>query len=236
MESTPAYFVGAEKLAKAIDEACPEARVVITLREPKERLFSLYRHINNKVFFGRYESFGDYVNACLVHDPPARYKPDTLHLSGVHDGRYDLHYLAWRSVFGKSRTRVLFYDDMSRAYRSMLAGLESWLEISRGLLGRRELTRENRAIEYKSATLQRLAIRTNGLIEPTLNRHPRLREQLRRFYYSVNGRRRSEQPDRDTWDRLSTLYSQHLARLADLLTEDGYEELPAWLSREAVGS
>lgn len=234
LDATPGYFFGGRAMAEALDDNCGGAHVVITLRDPSARMFSLYRHVNNKVLFGAFKTFGDYVAACAERSPGQAYCPQTIHLSALDEGRYDLLYEGWRAVFGPKRLRVLFYEDLERRPERLLYEMERWLGLAEGTVSDQTPLHDNRAVEYRVEALQRLASAVNDRFEPILNRHPRLRHRLRNAYYAINGRSRGERPDRETWIHLERIYAPHMRRLAALLRDDGYRDLPGWLSRGSL--
>jgi hypothetical protein len=93
-EIAPTYFDVSE-VPRRIGEAAPDCKIIIGLRHPAERAFSLYLHHLRK---GRVSgSFGE----------AAKQKPRILTA-----GKYATHIPRWKTVFGESRVHFVFLKDI----------------------------------------------------------------------------------------------------------------------------
>jgi hypothetical protein len=93
-EIAPTYFYSPDARFR-IAEKLPDVRIVVTLREPVERLFSLYKlkRASGKIT----DSFED----ALESDYELR-----------ESSRYGYHLAEWISMFGRSRILILIYEDL----------------------------------------------------------------------------------------------------------------------------
>ncbi|HEU0299879.1 MAG TPA: sulfotransferase [Longimicrobium sp.] len=94
-EIGPTYFAE-PAAAERIHAHNPACRVIVSLRDPAERTFSLYLHHLKK---GRVP--GDFAAAL-------RQMPELLETS-----RYAVHLPRWLRVFGAERVRVVLHDDIA---------------------------------------------------------------------------------------------------------------------------
>lgn len=103
----------------AISAKVPEARVAFMLRDPAERLFTLYlQHI----WEGRSTTFPAWFEATL--DTP-RHSASTI---GA--GRYATHLQRFFDVFPREQLRVHLYEDYRTAPRDVLRDLFAFLEVA----------------------------------------------------------------------------------------------------------
>ncbi len=64
LEATPSYCYGGSRVLSAINETLPDPRIIITLRDPVERLISAYRFQRARDNIPTIRSFEEYVAAC----------------------------------------------------------------------------------------------------------------------------------------------------------------------------
>jgi hypothetical protein len=111
MEIGATYFEDAAAAARVRLHA-PECRVVVTLRDPAARTYSLYLHHARK---GRLR--GDFDRA-LVEQP------------WLLDGsRYRVHLERWRALFGPGRVAVVLLDDVVADPGAVLARVQAFLGV-----------------------------------------------------------------------------------------------------------
>lgn len=110
-EVAPTYF-DAPEVPHRIREISPHCEVVITLRDPIERAWSLFLHHLKK---GRVsKNFWDAVDRI----------PRI-----VEAGRYKRHLERWDLVFGTEQVTTLFQDDLSDAPRKILGSIRRSLDV-----------------------------------------------------------------------------------------------------------
>ena len=126
-EIAPIYFdYGPAR--ERIRRYCPAAKIIVTLRDPVERIYSQYRLWN-----------------CLgLIDGPFDYATQREVLSA--SASYALNIQAWVTLFGWDRVLVLFHEDLERDPQSVVGSVCAFIEIPTvdvthsGLSGQRVLT------------------------------------------------------------------------------------------------
>lgn len=112
-EFSPNYFIGAqprERIARDI----PGCKILCTLRDPVQRIYSHYRKMREGAYFtGTFE-------ACLEN------RPDILEWS-----KYATYLSAWRQFFGTSNVIVFFQEDLKTNPQNFLNQATDFIGISR---------------------------------------------------------------------------------------------------------
>ena len=230
MEATPGYFYGGAAVARAISERLGDVRILVMLREPISRLFSYFRFKKSMLDLDPDLPLEEYIRLCESVPPGERNTRENNTYWGIEGGFYANYIDQWFEVFSTDHLRILFFEQFIGDPRSVLEGVCSWLGLeSRGFVDTLAYTVENRAVAYRSRTLQRLALTLNWRGEEFWRSHPRIKRLLRRIYYALNeGRDRGGIPP-DTRAYLEALYDPYNQRLSAALASRGYVDLPDWL-------
>jgi len=110
-EVAPTYFDFPE-VPKRVYETAPRCDIIITLRHPAERAFSLYLHHLRK---GR------------VKRPFRRAIEQKPRI--IEAGRYANHIPRWRSVFGEQRVHFVFLEDIRSQPQILVNQICDWLGV-----------------------------------------------------------------------------------------------------------
>lgn len=229
LEASPQYFHGGDRVVAAMQQVLDEARVILTLRDPIDRLWSQFRFVKTR--FGPVPeslTFDEYVERSerLWRDD-APLTPETVPYWHLKGGMYADHLDPWFAGFG-DRFRIVFFEDLAAAPAAVVDGLAAWLGIDREPVATFTYSVENRTVGFRSQLLQRAALFLNQ--DSLLGSRRRLKAPLRKLYYAVNRQRATETISPATRRHLEELYSPANARLAAALSARGYDELPAWLA------
>ena len=95
MEICPSYFNFASA-REHIKEHIPNCKIICTLRDPVERLYSVYRHYSG---FSGFKSFEQ-----MIQDAPDLFEASN----------YVAHIQEWYKLFGKANVLVVLLDDLER--------------------------------------------------------------------------------------------------------------------------
>jgi hypothetical protein len=109
-----AFYFDVAGTAERIHAAIPDARIVVTLREPVQRSFSIY-HMQERDT-GRHE--GESFLQALTHDESIR----------------KLYYPALKpyvDLFGRERIKVILFEELSDQTLATVQDLFGWLGVSR---------------------------------------------------------------------------------------------------------
>jgi hypothetical protein len=229
LEATPSYLYGGAAVARAIDDALPDARVLVILREPVARAISFFRYQKARLRFPADLSLADYLTEADRLTTADFGDPENERFMAFRGGVYAEFIPSWLDRLGPDRVRFLFFEDLLRDPLPTLRGVASWLELDPAGIAADELSSENRTTGYKSGALQRLALTGNDRFEAFLRRHMGLKRRLRSVYYRVNGQKPQNDVAGDTRDALAARYVAPNRELAALLTPSGVV-LPDWLA------
>jgi Sulfotransferase domain len=227
MEATPGYFHGGPRLVGGIQAMLDAPRIVITLRDPIARIWSIYRYAKSHLLLPAQVTFGEYVERCRKLDREGGLRPHREQAYWSIRASHYVDYLGpWLDTFGKD-VRVVFFEDLVASPREVVEGLCAWLGIDRGPVASFDLSVENKSIRYRSRALQRVALAVNS--EGFFRRHRRLKAGLRRIYFRLNDRGGRESMPEPVRRQLELMFAEPNRRLADLLAVRGYVDLPPWL-------
>jgi hypothetical protein len=202
-------------------------RIIISLRDPADRLWSAYtfqRSVGNNVRIG---SFEQYV-ATLEQRYREGIQPvprDGLH--GLRIGFYADYLGDWFDEFGDD-VRVVFVEKLRRDPRTEIAVLFDWLgidtEVATSLdLGPRKVTEHPRST-LLAATARTVKRRSKRFLPSAAQRG------LQRAYLQLNGGGElTEQFDPAVRRHVEELYRASNQTTARMLAERGYGDLPEWL-------
>lgn len=207
VEVAPTYFDVSES-ADRIHAHNPECRVVVTLRDPAERSFSLYLHHRRK---GRLE--------CEFPDAIDR-MPRILDSS-----RYRRHIHRWRERFGPERVHVILLDDIAKDPLAVLRGFYRFADLQEVAPPPGAHQRINAGGVAASRQLARWAWKVaHWLRERRLYQAVGLARQLGfRRVYGSDGARLPELPA-DERAKLIGLFEEDIAYVEELLGRP----LPEW--------
>jgi hypothetical protein len=230
MEATPGYFHGGPRLIQGIRTRLEKPRIVIMLRDPIARIWSIYRYAKSHLLLPGNVTFGTYIQECLEVERQRRLRPlEGQAYWSIRASQYADFIEPWFDAFGDD-LRVLFFEDLIDSPREIVEQLCDWLGIDRTPVASFDLSVENKSIRYRSRLLQRVALAANS--EGFFRRHRRLKSRLREIYFRLNDRGGQETMPKPVRQQLELLFAAPNQRLADELTARGYTDLPGWLNRE----
>jgi hypothetical protein len=234
MEATPGYFHGGPRLIRAIQTTLVEPRVVILLRDPVARIWSIYRYAKSHLLLAPDVSFERYIEECQKMDRERALRPVHGQAYWSIRASHYVDYIApWLEAFGKD-LRILFFEDLASSPQKVVEQLCEWLGIDPGPVRSFELSVENKSIRYRSRSLQRLALAANR--NRFFRRHRNLKERVRNLYFRFNDRGGKESMPDSIRRELELTFASPNRRLADTLLSRGYTQLPSWLTREPASS
>jgi hypothetical protein len=236
MEASPQYFHGGPPVIDAIRRSLEDPRVVLSLRDPVDRLWSQYRFAKSRMGpVPGSMTFDQYVERSLrvrrEGQPLTPQNQPYWHLSG---GFYVEHLSAWLDAFGDD-LRVVFFEQLAEDPAAVVIGLCRWLGIDESPASRFTYSVENKTEQFRSGLLQRAALALNS--ERLLGSRRRLKAPLRRLYYGINRKPPSERMSEEARTLLQAEFGPANDALSEALRKRGYTDLPDWLAgRSAAGS
>jgi hypothetical protein len=237
IEASPGYLKGGITTAQLIKSILPDVKLIFILREPVERLYSLFNsEQGGSDAYARGIAFDDFVDQVLATMQSKETRQSTPHLNkrveALKEGCYAQFIEAYLEGFEPENICILFFDDLSCDAQGVVKKVCEFVNISSRFYDNYNFTVENRTRFYRFYILQNAAFKLNTHLEPTLNRFPRLRRQLRAVYNLLNEKNQALTPmSRHAKEMVSDYYVPHNIKLRKLLldTWPGIH-LPVWLS------
>jgi hypothetical protein len=227
IEGTPSYFYGGERMARGIEAAVPGVRILVVLREPGARAFSLWRFSRSRLRIPSNLSFRAYLEQCRELGDRPQTEPGLTGWRALSGGRYSQYLPAWQEVFG-SRLMVAFHDDVGSDFDGSMQRIcahfgAAWSPATQ------PVKEHNVTTDVKSAALQRMALWLNETAEEVWRRSPRMKAALRSGYYRLNAKK-VQQERMSAEDRawLDDYFQPELDRLRQQTA--GVSHRPAWLA------
>jgi hypothetical protein len=234
MDGTPHYFHGGRRLIDGIKRELPDPRVVLTLRDPADRVWSVFTFAKGRMQIPADMTFEAYLErseALYNADAPRPPKADRPYWS-VRGGVYADYLPAWLDAFGDDRLRIVFFERFARDAPGTVRDLCAWLGVDTAAVDSFDFSVENRSGGFRSGALHRVALAANREGGPLRNRR-RLKGPLRSVYQALNGRSRRDRMPAEARAHLDELFAPSNAAVASMLAERGYTDLPPWLRRSA---
>lgn len=231
MEASPTYALGGRPVIEGIRRTLRDPRIVISLRDPIDRLWSAYTYSRSLGSIPDIRSCDEFITVSLERRRAGTDRTPGQRRVAVATGMYHEYLPAWLDAFGDD-LRVVFAERLYREPEAVLAELSDWLGLPPGPLAGVDTTPQNPTRKARSQGLARVANRGRALGERVLGRAPRLRRRLRAVYDRLNTTDLDETLRPETRARLGEIYAESIARTAELLRSHGYGALPGWLEAD----
>lgn len=235
MEGTPGYSFGGERMLAAIKAMLGRPRIVISLRDPVERLWSAYTFQRTKANLLGIDSFEQYISACEQQRGRGENIVVGGHFNGVSISMYADYLAGWFTAFGDD-VRIVFAEHLFSNPGGVVAELCRFLAIDHRVASSFDYGVRNKTAHARTLALSRKAQTVKKMGDGLLKRAPSLKEGLRKAYQRVNTTPdlgQSLQPA--TRRRLEDLYRDSTLAVAALLNSRGYDCLPEWLNSPRSG-
>lgn len=167
------------KTAALIHRYNPDAKILISLRDPTERIYSEYMlHVRRGDLV---ESFSDFVEQMLVKDGEGKVSINVG--SKLSKGVYPALLTPWLEYFGKDQIKIVLFDALKNDPGKICKEIYQWLEIDGTFAP--ELVQTQRGGVPSSRTLMHLLAATR-LLPSSIKRKlsAPLRWKIRDFIYS----------------------------------------------------
>jgi hypothetical protein len=214
-ESTPGYFAHPEAVHR-IHDTVPEARAVVSLRDPVERAFSEYLMNRREGVWER--PLAEMVEHELEAGPENR--TDGLLWTGF----YARHLERWQATLGGDRVHVLLLDELEEDPHAVLRGIARFLEIDPEPMDAVDTETRHNPYRVPRGPLAGWLLDSEAVRRAARALVP---EPVR---IALGERVLSKRPEKPTMDpdvrhRLEELYRPEVERLAEALDRE-----PPWLA------
>lgn len=229
LEAPSYYLFGGTRILGPLTALLTDVRVIVSLRDPVHRLWSDFsmkrRERTLPVPTMTFESY--------VQSSYDAYRTGTFEqrggLAGFARGVYADPLEPWLDSLG-DRLRIMFYEQWSRNPLPAVRELYVWLDLDPSPAATLEAAARNPNRDFRSRVGADLARRTYREVRDRVSVVERTKPWLYRLHEQVNGRRNDETLTPDMQEHLRALYTPANTRLAALLRDHGYQDLPGWLA------
>ncbi len=227
LEASPSYFYGKDKIVSAIHKELPDAKIVLVLRDPTDRLISYFSRAVSKSMLPADIGFKDYL---AISEEKQASSERSVYARGFREGLYIDYIQPWQSVFG-SNLKVVFFDDLKESAFDLTSSICRWLGLDTSCFESRDFTVENKTMQYRHRTLHRFVKDAYIKNEAFWRKNHWLKQRLRGVYNRLNADKdqRLQTIDDASVARLRALYSPYNKKLKSFLESNSYTSLPGWL-------
>lgn len=230
LDASPRYFIGGPSVVNRLSIDLERPRVLIALREPVSRMWSSYTYKRSKARLPQGMRFAEFVSACRrVHDAQAVREAWSGPFRTLATGVYADYLVDWFDVLG-DRVHVVFFDDIREDPVGVVTAICIRLHLDPTPVHEFDLAGRNATVQPRSQVLKAIASEANLRLRRVVSDDSRLRRSLQRSYLRLNTAVLDERPRAEDLEQLRSFYAPSLVRLQRLLTDRGYQDLPAWLS------
>lgn len=120
------HYLYVTQVAKIIHDSCPEAKIIVSLRNPVERLYSEYNLYRREEKLT--QSFREFVYARCKFDEQGQLL-EVIPSSRIHKGFYHRKLAEWVKVFGYNQINVILFEDFKRDPIKVCHSVYDWLDI-----------------------------------------------------------------------------------------------------------
>ncbi len=226
-EATPTYSYGGAPVIEAIRRVLPEPRIILSLRNPVDRLWSAYTFQRELGNITKLPSFPEYVRVCAETKRTAADLIPRDHLHGLYIGFYANYVPLWLDAFGED-IKIIFTEDLARDPYAVMSGVFGWLGIDTDV-SELNLAPRNTTNHPRSTRFAKVAYSVKRSVD---RRHllPRsLRDSVRRLYWRANAGSSPGRLEPEMRQQVEAIYRDSNLATAAALTAHGYRHLPAWL-------
>lgn len=229
VEASPAYYYGAERVAGAIKEALPEAKLLIIFRNPVSRFVSFFKFHQNRLRLPHDMTINEYFEKCRGLDREYFLKKDNYLYFGLLSGGYEAYLDPWMEIFGDN-LKVEFFENFVQDTKEFTKSLCRWLGLDEGFYDSYDFLIENKTRGYKNRFFHGIAHDCNQRFEMFFRKNIGLKRFLRDVYFKINGAAQKKGGlDEALMQSLSAYYAASNKALRKKLEAFDDIHLPSWL-------
>ncbi len=229
MEATPGYLYGGSAMIATLNRVLGPVRVIVSLRDPVQRLWSYYQYMSSRANIPGNPTFGAYIDrAQELRREGTAWTREHRAFWALSGGFYSDFLDEWLDAFGDA-FKLVFFEHLTADPQQVVADICAWLDLDA------EPTRSFRygvvhaSGQYKSLAVQQRAVTLRRRAEPLLRHSQCLQALARRAVRRMNRSSERSTLDLAARERLDDLYRPANQRLAIQLRARGITQLPQWL-------
>lgn len=229
IEASPAYYYGAERVAKSIRKELPGTKVLIIFRNPVRRFISFFNFHQDGLRLPQDMTIREYFERCKALDSECFLTEENYLYFGLLSGRYEMYLDPWVEAFGDD-IRVEFFENFVEDPRTFTKVLCRWLGVNEAFFDTYDFQIENKTRSCKNRLVHRFAQSANQYFEPFFRKNIVLKRYIRYLYFKINGTLQKKYVDDELIKDLEYYYAEHNSILARKLKSFGLNiNFPGWL-------
>jgi len=186
LEATPDYLYQ-ETALEVISQLEPKPQVIVVLRKPSERVYSLYQFArNNAGTLDLDVSFAEFVDAIQNDRELLASKP--ILRRAIKQSQYVDYLHGWVSALGRENVHVILFENMTQKPLECLRTLCSKLDIDASFYDGFDFVAYNKTVSVKNKTLHRFRARAHTVISRYFAGFipGRVKEMVHSIYNAIN--------------------------------------------------
>jgi Sulfotransferase domain len=228
LEATPNYCLGGDRLIQAIKRTLDNPRIIVSLRDPVDRLWSAYTFQRSLGHLHGVQSFEQYLSVCEEQRRQGHNIIVKGHFNGVSIGFYGDYLQGWFDAFGDD-IKVIFMDDLSRCPDVVVMDVCRWLGIDGQVAASFDYASRNKTAHPRSVLVSKAIFGVKERSDRLLKPPPAVRAALRKAYTRLNAGKLEERLQPSARLRVEELYRESNLALVSMLRARGHDHLPSWL-------
>lgn len=236
IEAVPGYFLGVPTIPELIQSTLGDVRIIISLREPVDTLWSYYRwvrshnRIDPKLTFEQYTALSKQMMAT-----GADLDRDANAFLGFRSGHYAEPLEHWCHIFGNHLLTIDF-QELARDPANTIAKICRWLAIDDKVAATFDYDVHNKSVQVRNSKLQSVALEFNRRAKVFFRRHRTIKRRLRSAYYLINRDRKDELSiSPEFYRRLQNEFTDSNVQLVRVLRRHDIP-IPGWLNDSEAGA
>jgi hypothetical protein len=239
LEASPGYLLNANIFCSNFKKIIKQGKIIVILRDPKDLLYSFFKHRKNKTNELRIDTtYDNFIETIMSEDINSSifFQKTTAKEIIVQKkiGRYVTYLKILYENIGHNNIKILFFDDIKESPLLTMKSVCKFLNIDNVHYNNFSFSIENKNRNYRSIWFHRIIHKIIMHSEPILNKYPAIREWLREVYVFFNEKKRIPQNTnlirKETEKIIERYYTESSILLKEWLKKE-YPEiiLPKWL-------
>ncbi len=228
VEATPTYSYGGQPVIDAIQSSLERPKIILSLRDPVERLWSAYTFQRELGNLTGLRTFEDYLARCEARRRDGSDLVPRDHLHGLYIGYYADYVPLWLDAFGDD-IFVTFDTHLRHDTARVLADIFRWLDLDDDVSDL-DVAPHNRTQHPRSVRAARIAYTWKRRLDRRRVLPAPVREAVRWTYARVNAGKAPEGMRPEVREHVENLYRDSNRATARALLSHGCTTLPGWLS------